>query len=236
MEGIIHGASHDLRSPLTVIYAQAQILQMKIRQGITDQLVLGRHVDAIQKSVRRMNVMLNDLLEATRLQSGELDLHCNYICISDYIHELIANLNGVFNMNRVFIDESFEYKPWVWADPDRLESILANVISNAIKYSEEDTQVILSYELTESTDEPEVIVTIADRGRGMGPEVLRCLNEPFQNTVLRCGEAECSKGLGLGLYISKHLVEAHGGRIWAESVPGCGTTCHFSLPTRPPRV
>lgn len=113
--------------------------------------------------------------------------------------------------------------PRVLADPDRLERILTNLLSNALKYSEAESQVVVRL----APSGGEVITSVSDRGYGIAPEELPQLFEKYYRT--KTGR-ESHESLGLGLYITKRLVEAMGGRIWVESQQGAGSTFSFSLP------
>jgi two-component system phosphate regulon sensor histidine kinase PhoR len=112
--------------------------------------------------------------------------------------------------------------PAVDADPDRLERIFANLVSNALKYSAPEMPVVIRAEAKDR----EMVVAVADRGEGIDPKDVPHIFERYYRT----GDKRRSGGIGLGLYITKMLVEAHGGRIWVESELGKGSTFYFTLP------
>jgi signal transduction histidine kinase len=128
---------------------------------------------------------------------------------------------GVIDTGRINV-EIPEGLPKVSADPDRLERILVNLASNAIKYSSPESDVLIRAE----SNDAEVIVSIADRGIGVHPEDISHLFERFY----RAKGARKAEGLGLGLFITRLLVEAHGGRLWVESELGKGSVFYFTLP------
>ncbi|MHB8876547.1 MAG: sensor histidine kinase [Myxococcaceae bacterium] len=159
-----------------------------------------------------------DLLESTRLQDGRLKLDRSEVSIAALVLRQVESLlPEEAKRLRVEIAEGL---PQVWADADRLERVLANLVGNALKYS--DRQVALQVELVEG----ELVVSVRDHGPGIGPEAQAHLFERYY----RAPGAPRKEGLGLGLYIARQLVRAHGGRIWVESEPGRGSTFRFALP------
>lgn len=138
-----------------------------------------------------------------------------------FVTDLLGRAREAMDVARIKVDTP-EGLPQVSSDPARLERILMNLISNALKYSPAETAVLLRAEQTAS----EVTVSIVDRGVGIASEDLPHIFERFYRP--RAGRR--AEGLGLGLYITKMLVEAHGGRIWVESELGRGSTFCFTLP------
>jgi len=219
-EEYIHTISHDLRAPLTVIQGQAQMLERTLGRRAADSPP-RRSAEAIRTSAKRMNAMIQDLVDAAGIEAGQLrmdvrplDLHAG---ISD-LKERLAAVGG----ERIRV-EAPEKLPQVSADPDRVERILTNLLTNALKYSLPGTPVTV----TLTKRKGEVVTAVSDRGPGIPPDALPHLFERYY----RAREArEHRAGLGLGLYIAKGLVEAHGGRIWVESRAGQGSTFYFTLP------
>ena len=131
-------------------------------------------------------------------------------------------LAGTLQTERVRLEGPADLPP-ADADPGRVERILVNLLSNALKYSEAPAPVMVT--LARQGDE--LLISVADQGRGIAPEELPRL---FERYFRAQAGLERRDSLGLGLYITKGLVEAHGGRIWVESEPGRGTAFHFTLP------
>jgi signal transduction histidine kinase len=142
--------------------------------------------------------------------------------LRQFVLDLKGRLAGSLPTERVGTDAPEEL-PSVLADPARLERVLTNLLSNALKYSEPNTPVTVRL----TPGENEVVVAVSDRGKGIAPEELPYL---FQRYYRAQAGREQSGSLGLGLYIVKGLVEAHGGRLWAESEVGKGSTFSFALP------
>jgi signal transduction histidine kinase len=119
--------------------------------------------------------------------------------------------------------------PAVWVDPARLERVMANLLGNAAKYSPPPLPVVVRARAHEGR----VVVSVSDQGPGLAPDDAAHIFDKYYRT--KQGSASDAKGLGLGLYISRLIVEAHGGHIWVESEPGRGAAFCFSLPVEPPR-
>ncbi|HEX2922781.1 MAG TPA: HAMP domain-containing sensor histidine kinase, partial [Chloroflexota bacterium] len=168
--------------------------------------------------------MIQDLLDSARLEAGEMKLNLEQVELGPFIQELrdrIAAL-GLGQKRKIGINCS-ESLPPVTADPERLERIVTNLVSNALKYSDPDTEVTIGLEPRGN----EVELSVSDRGKGIPPEELPRLFEQYY----RGGAGrEQRDSLGLGLYIASRLVEAHNGRMWVESRVGEGSTFRFTLP------
>lgn len=216
--------SHDLRTPLTIIQAQAQIVQ----RFMGDPAQVQRSAASIVTSVRRMNGMIQDLTDSARLEAGQAVLEKRPLQLSSFVSELLASASGAIDPARVKL-EIAPGLPAVAADPDRLARILLNLLTNAVKYSPAEAEVRLRIARLGG----EVVTSVTDRGVGIAPEDLPHVFERFY----RARAARKTDGLGLGLYITRMLVEAHGGRLWAESEPGQGSTFSFTLrPAHPLRT
>lgn len=220
-EDTIRAISHDLRNPLSAILGQAQLLTR-----LLEKADLGRErasADAIATSARRMNAMIQDLVDAARLESGQLRLNLQAVGLSSFVSDLLRRLGPAMETERIRAEIAEDLPP-VSADPDRLERILTNLLSNALKYSPPGTEVLV----TAQQRDGEIVTSVLDRGPGIPREDLPKLFQRYGRTT--AGRAR-GEGLGLGLYIARKLVEAHGGRIWVESRVGLGSNFSFSLPT-----
>ncbi|HEX2951841.1 MAG TPA: PAS domain-containing sensor histidine kinase [Armatimonadota bacterium] len=213
----LHTISHDLRSPLTIIHGHAQLL----REELSDDCAGHTSIDAILRSAQRMNTMIQDLVESARLEGGQLHLQTQPVHLPAYVDELLKRLSTDPGYARVHL-EFPENVPLVSADHDRLERILTNLLNNALKYSAPESPV----HVRADRHDTDVVIAVQDEGQGIAHDDLPHLFDRFYRAK---GEHR-AEGIGLGLYITKRLVEAHGGRIWVESEPGKGSTFSFTLP------
>lgn len=220
MQTFMHMVSHDLRAPLTAIGGNAQMLRLLAgSQG--NSPALEEVVDSIYRGVRRMDTMISDLLDVARLEGGRLALNPVPTDLAAYLPDLVKRLGLVLEMERVAVRLAPGLPPAA-TDPDRLERILTNLCSNALKYSSPATPVVITAEPREG----EVVVSVCDQGQGISERALPHVFDRFY----RAPEGRRAEGIGLGLYITRLLVEAQGGRIWVESTPGKGSTFSFTLP------
>lgn len=223
MEEMLHLISHDLRNPLSGIHGRAQLLQGLLKE-LEPSSTARRSADAIVASARRMNAMIQELVESTRLESGRLEMHKEPIDLLDAVCELVERVGTPEDRARIQV-ESAGPSPTLLADPDCIERVIVNLTTNALKYSPAESAVIIRIEQSED----EVVISVTDQGAGIPPEHLPHIFERFYRVTGGKGVAE-AEGLGLGLYIARLIVEAHGGRIWADSEVSKGSSFHFALP------
>lgn len=222
-EDLLRAISHDLRTPLTVISAQAQLLARRPdgREGVL------RRAERINTSADRMAAMIEDLVELVRLEAGKLRLAPQPVALRPFALELRDRLRGAVAVERLRIEVPADV-PRALADPARLERILVNLITNALKYSPPEARATIA--AAADPERPDHLrITVRDEGPGIAPEELPRLFERFY----RSPTSLPAEGLGLGLYITRLLAEAHGGAITAESRPGRGSAFHVSLPRAP---
>lgn len=216
-----HTVAHDLRVPLTVVRGYAEMLQeVCVKSGRNGSM--STCVTGIVEATEKMERMLEDLVDDARLEGGTVHLALERIDFESYLWDLIEVSKKTIDETRI-VTRIPQGLPPVSADPDRLERILLNLIGNALKFSPPESKVMI--EVRESTD-GDVMISISDRGKGLS-------DEDSARIFRRFFQADSTKkpgGIGLGLYISRLLVEAHGGRIWVESIVGKGSTFRFTLP------
>ena len=212
--------AHDLRTPLTAARGQAELLQRRSkRRGDNDD---GGSLESIVANARRMEAMIQDLIESSQLESGVLLLRRTPIDLSRLAADVVAQVVSAEERRRIRVIAPAP-GPRVFADAARIERVLMNLLQNALKYSAASAPIEL--EVRQAADE--VVVSVTDHGAGIPVDLLPRLFQRFSR--IRRGEADPG-GFGLGLYIARLIVEAHGGRVWAESAVGSGSRIGFSLP------
>jgi PAS domain S-box-containing protein len=212
-EDLLRAVSHDLRTPLTSVLLQAHRL---ISHPDPD---LRRRGEIITSGARRMEALIRDLVESARLETGQIHLELRPVDLGRYLTDLIARTSAL-DASRI----ALEVEPGVSAraDPDRLERVVLNLVSNALKYSPPASPVLVRV----TREGEEVVTAVSDRGDGIPREELPKIFGRYYRSQRTRGV----EGTGLGLYIARLLVEAHHGRIGAESTVGSGSTFSFTLP------
>ena len=211
---------HELKTPLAAAKAQAQLALHQLGDRRTDATT-ARSLRLISQQIDRLNRLVGDLLEASRLEAGSVELQTSQFDLSALLEEMRNRMQPLGDRHPIRINAP-EKLPLI-ADKDRLEQVLANLLSNAIRYSPEGGPIEVDAETTGDG----VHIRVRDRGLGIPREHQQLVFERF-------GRAHGTSfgGLGLGLAISKGIVERHGGRIWVESTgrPGEGSVFHVQLP------
>jgi PAS domain S-box-containing protein len=212
--------SHDLRAPLTMIKGHAQLVVSLLEEKGFNGTLLESSA-AIDRGVNRMDAMIQDLVDVTRWEGGQLELKREAVDLPGYLDDLLQRVSTVIDIPRIEVEMPADLPP-VSAEPARLERIIINLLSNALKYSDPGTPV----RVQAKPQDGEVVISITDQGAGIPPVDVPHLFERFY----RVKGARKAEGIGLGLYITRVLVEAHGGRVWVESAVGKGSTFFFTLP------
>jgi len=216
--------SHELRMPLTAIkgYSTALLLD-EVEWSAEKQAEFLRLIEAECDS---MEVMLTDILDSALIEVSQLRLDLKPMRLEQIANEIAAELMMRANQHHLIVDFPPIF-PLVPADPHWIRQVFRNILDNAIKYSPGGGLIVIRGEVRPT----DVVVEISDQGMGISPEDLIPLFEKYFRA--RSPTVAQVPGTGLGLPIARSIVEAHGGRIWAESKVGQGTTLSFSLPIRP---
>lgn len=219
-EDILRAVSHDLRNPLTVVLGQAQIIA-RLLKNAEERARIAQSAERILVSGKRMDMMIQDLTDSLRLESGQIQLRKQIVDLRSLTAGLLMQVAEALEVERVRVAIP-DGLPLVVADPERLERILVNLLSNALKYSPSESGVLVEAEARAG----EVKVSVSDKGIGIPPEDLPHIFQRFHKTQ----NGRRGGGLGLGLNITQKFVEAHGGRILVQSKVDEGTTFTFTLP------
>lgn len=216
-DDLLRAITHDLRTPLNAILMQAHLAE---RGAAESDRGTAERARAIVKSCERMSEMLQELADSAMLEAGRLPFAPQPVDVAAFVEELLGRLRGGLDVDRV----RFTAGPVApaLADPRRLERILVNLVSNALKYSPGQTEV----EVRTAAVEGGVELSVVDHGIGISPEDQVHLFERW----FRSKGTRRPEGLGLGLYITRLLVEAQGGRIRVETAMGQGSTFRVWLP------
>ncbi|HHQ69243.1 MAG TPA: response regulator, partial [Halothiobacillaceae bacterium] len=215
--------SHELRTPLNSIIGFSQLIRSSKRDHIPDRT--RRQVEQIEKSGHHLLELINEVLELSRIESGKLHLSIEPVDVSAVITAAIETTEGMAEIANIqFITEQIEdCHAWVNADFTRLKQVIINLLSNAIKYNREDGRVFIS--CLEQHDD--VIISVRDEGIGIAAENKDKIFQPFN----RLGaEDSAIQGTGVGLSLTKQLIEAMNGEIGFNSVVGDGSTFWIRLP------
>jgi two-component system phosphate regulon sensor histidine kinase PhoR len=212
--------SHDLRTPLASLQAMIETLQ----DGALDDPEAARDFLArMDDEVQSLNRLVADFLELSRIESGQLELHLTPTNLSTLLTGVIERMTAQAEQRGVALELApLDRLPSLTIDGARIEQVLLNLLQNALAFTPRGGAVTLSA----SVHDDHVALQVRDTGVGIAPEDLPHIFERFY----KADRARSGGGTGLGLAIAKHLVERHGGRIWAESVPQHDTTVTFTLP------
>jgi chemotaxis family two-component system sensor kinase Cph1 len=223
-DDLVAVVSHDLRNPLGVIQMQAAILLQTVGSGPEDfSRRIQTSTEHIQRAVRRMNTLIRDLLDLAKLEAGRFTLQCSRCQMNHLAEESLLILRPLAEAKRITLTSDLRSDA-VHADRDRIFQVLSNLVGNAIKFTPERGSISVRAE----TDNQEVRVTVSDTGPGIPSDQLANIFDRYWQA--RRSDQE---GSGLGLFIAKGIVEAHGGRIWTEAHAGTGATFIFVLPRAP---
>ena len=216
-------AAHDLRNPIGVIMGFSDYLLENLENKLSEDQI--KMLNTIQHSSEFMLHLLEDLLDIAAIESGKLLLVLQKTDLQKLVVEN-ANLNAVIAAKKnIHIQvETHGSIPEVKIDVNKIEQVMNNLISNAIKYSIPETLIQVNISL----DDGFIIVAVTDQGQGIPTDEMEKLFKPFQRTSVRATGGE--KSTGLGLSIVRNIVIGHGGNIWVKSMVGEGSTFFFSLP------
>jgi PAS domain S-box-containing protein len=214
--------SHELKTPLTTLNGYAQMMQLKARKSGDDY-----HDETVGKmlnQVKKMTTLINGFLNVSRLQSGKIHLNKTEFDVNALINETIEETQFHSNSHRFLFDAGTPVI--IYADRDKIGTVLSNLLSNAAKYSPNATQVVISCEVKED----QVIIGVEDQGMGIKPhELTRLFDRYFR---VESQENQHISGFGIGLYLSAEVIKRHDGKIWAESEINKGSIFRVALPIK----
>jgi two-component system, OmpR family, phosphate regulon sensor histidine kinase PhoR len=218
----VANVSHELRTPLSLIKGYVETLL----DGAKDNPEIAtKFLQTIERNAERLKLLIEDLLTISELESGRVKLNLQTVPLRATVEKVLADFRAPASAKEMnLVDQVPDLR--VRADPDRLEQVLCNLVDNSLKYGSAHGNIIISAQPTEAD---QVQVSVKDDGPGIPPESLERIFERFY----RVDKARSREqgGTGLGLSIVKHIVQGHGGRVWAKSELGKGAVFFFTLPT-----
>jgi two-component system phosphate regulon sensor histidine kinase PhoR len=220
-EEFVANVSHELRTPLSLIKGYVETLLDGARN---DPVVTERFLKIIERNASRLDLLIQDLLAISALESGRIKLNLQPVPLRPLAEKVLADLKTRTDAKGVKLVNDLP-ELTAMADANRLEQVLANLVDNAIKYGRADGTVIVGGQKAEAD---KIEIYVQDDGPGIPPESLDRVFERFY----RVDKARSREqgGTGLGLSIVKHIVQSHGGKVWVKSDPGKGATFFFTLP------
>lgn len=240
--------SHELRTPLTAIKGYTQHLVRRLDRRLrqtrdtqqASQLAAAsiaeppesydlRSLNIVQSQTEHLERLVNDLLDLSRVQWGELHLQYSTFYMADVLAECVRSTQISAEQHTIYLDIQVQDSKIV-ADQLRVSQVIGNILDNAVKFSPQGGQVTVKLQRQDN----DYLVSVIDQGIGVSPEYFDHIFERFYR--VRNKASRQYSGIGLGLYVAKAIVEAHGGRIWLSSNSGIGSTFYFTLPPAPPYI
>jgi signal transduction histidine kinase len=217
--------SHELRTPLNAIIGFSEVLHEQMFGELNERQLA--YVDDVLEAGRHLLSLINDVLDLAKIEAGRMELQLSQVALQDILRSAVS-LHAE-RASRGGIELTLATQPAqidITADERRVRQIVFNLLSNAVKFTPPDGRVEVSARL----DDGHVEIAVADTGPGIPADALETIFEEFEQT----GDGKQAEGTGLGLPLSRKLVELHHGRLWVESEPGRGSTFRFTLPTGGP--
>ena len=220
----VSNVSHELRTPLTAIKGAVDLVLREVAGPLTEKQ--SHYLNRVRSNTQHLAGLINDLLDLSKIESGKTEMKSSRISLAGLVHEVVETLRPVAAEKVIALEAPIsEPSILVWADRDKINQVLMNLIGNAIKFTPAQGRVTLS---ASRNGNGSVQVSVSDTGPGIPPDEKEKIFDRFYQ-IAEVGGAK-PKGTGLGLAICKALVELHGGKIWVESEASGGSTFYFTLP------
>jgi signal transduction histidine kinase len=228
-------ASHELKTPLTSISGLSQVLLRRMRRRLeqgqpsaeewsTEQRAHVERLELLNSQTSRLGRLIDELLDVSRIESGKLDFRLEPVDLAALVDEVAQRLQLTTNVHTIEMHLADPAAAKVRADRDHLEQVLDNLVTNAIKFSPNGGTIRVAQRVVGD----DVVLSVSDPGVGIPEDQLEVIFGLFYQAEDPVSRR--SGGMGLGLFIAREIVSRHGGRIWADSAPGQGSTFNVSLP------
>jgi signal transduction histidine kinase len=215
--------SHELRTPLNAIIGFSEVLHEQMFGELNERQLA--YVDDVLEAGRHLLSLINDVLDLAKIEAGRMDLELSQVEIPDILRSAISMHSERAGRGGIQLGLTTDPEEiTITADARRVRQVAFNLLSNAVKFTPADGRVDVSAHL----DDGRVEIAVADTGPGIAAEDVDTIFEEFE----QASDGKQDEGTGLGLPLSRKLVELHGGRLWVESEPGRGSTFRFTLPIR----
>ena len=213
-------ASHELKTPVTSLKGFLSLFQRRLATQDDEKAL--HYLARMDAQVQRLTKLVNDLLDVSKIQTGQLVYREECFDVDALVQEIVENVQGTTQTHHLLLEGQTQAE--VFGDRDRIGQVLTNLLNNAIKYSPQADTVLVRV----AKDHDQVVVSVQDFGIGIAKDHQNKIFERFCQVTDR--EEKTYPGLGIGLYISCEIVKRHGGQLWVESKKGEGATFHFTLP------
>jgi signal transduction histidine kinase len=215
--------SHELRTPLNAIIGFSEVLHEQMFGELNERQLA--YVDDVLEAGKHLLSLINDVLDLAKIEAGRMELELSTVAIPEILRSAVSMLSERAARGGVALDLDTEPQEiTITADERRVRQIVFNLVSNAVKFTPSGGRV----DISALAEDGRVEIAVTDTGPGIRPEELETIFEEFEQAT----DGKKAEGTGLGLPLSRRLVELHGGRLWVESEPGKGSTFRFTLPTR----
>ncbi len=224
----VANVSHELRTPLNMIIGFSEmILDAPEAYGARIPPALLADLAVIRRNAGHLSELVNDVLDLSQIEADQMALHREYVGFSEVLDSAVIGVRPLYQSRGLYLrSEVAENLPAIFCDPTRIREVLLNLLSNAGRYTDTGGVQIRAYR-----EGAQLTVAVTDTGRGISPQDLGRLFQPFSQ--LDASLSRRNGGAGLGLSISRQFIELHDGRMWVDSEVGKGTTFYFQLPLAP---
>lgn len=236
MDEFLGIASHELKTPLAAMKGNIQLAARRLHRMVCYQVAEGQHIstndflrdllESADHQSRRLNRLVNDLLDVTRIQTSKLEIHLERCDLLAIVRDAVQEQRLISPNRLISLEVGVEEPLPVIADADRIGQVVMNYLNNALKYSSEDKPVAVSLDMKDHIAQ----VAVRDQGVGLPLGEEQLIWQRFHQVKSVEVQSGSGVGLGLGLYISKIIVESHGGAVGVQSTSGQGSTFWFTLP------
>ena len=228
---LVSTVAHELRSPLTSVKGFTATLLNKWGRFTDDQKRVM--LETVNADADRVTRLITELLDVSRIESGRMEVHRQLVDVPDRARKIVAGRVAAGDAEDRFRLEVLEGLPETWLDADKIDQILGNLVENAVRHGAGIVTIVVEPTRLEGEDDPAAVaVSVRDQGEGISPDVAPRVFRQFWRGKPRGGSrrGQHGGGTGLGLYIVKGLVEAHGGTICVRQAPGGGAEFRFTVP------